>query len=95
MAYFSDTRGKSGKHAIFLRSFVPPEKVHGRLTSDSDVCKVDLDMQMSFLNAALYNVAKKKKKHFNVVSHFNPICKEREREWAGGWGVGERLNLDI
>ena len=28
-------------------------QVYSRVTSDSDVCEVDLDMQVSFLNTAL------------------------------------------
>ena len=38
----------------FLQSLVPkPSQVHSRVASSSDVCKVDRDMQTSFLNAAI------------------------------------------
>ena len=39
-------------HAIFVPSLVSPRQVHSHVTSDFDVCEVDLDRQMSFLNAA-------------------------------------------
>ena len=40
---------------FFPPSLVPPEKVIRHMTSDYDVCEIDLDMQMSFLNAAPFD----------------------------------------
>ena len=33
-----------------------PRQVHSCMTSNSDMCEVDLDMQMSFLNTALFTL---------------------------------------
>ena len=45
------TRGKFCTYTIFfIRSLVPLEKLR-HMTSDFDVCEVDMNMQMSFLNA--------------------------------------------
>ena len=50
----SFTRRKFCTYATFLGSPVPPiKKVIRRMTSDCDVCEVDLAIQMSFLYAAL------------------------------------------
>ena len=45
---------------------LPPSKfiVHSRMTCDSDVCEVDLDIQTSFLNAALFHTSRGASKRF-------------------------------
>ena len=49
--HFSFTRGKICTQATSLRSLVPKEKSLDTWPPDFDACEVDLDMQMSFLNA--------------------------------------------
>ena len=50
--HFSFTRGKICTQATSLQSLIPKEKSLYTWPPDFDACEVDLDMQMSFLNAA-------------------------------------------
>ena len=81
MSHSFDPFQCSTRKILYLRYFCPvtciPRKVMRQMTSDSDVCEVYLNMQTSFLDAALSTMSLSRPVHEDGVSFFCVLSPRR------------------